>query len=88
MQADPVDVLTSVARLVAEAPTLREVVGGVAATLRAMFSPCSLAVWQRRGCSVSYGLLDRRMVRCGLTNRSTGRARCAASSTTLVGRAG
>ena len=34
MQADPVDVLTSVARLVAEAPTLREVVGGVAATLR------------------------------------------------------
>jgi transcriptional regulator with GAF, ATPase, and Fis domain len=34
MQADPVDVLTSVARLVAEAPTLREVVAGVAATLR------------------------------------------------------
>ena len=33
-QADPVDVLTSVARLVAEAPSLREVVAGVAATVR------------------------------------------------------
>jgi len=35
LQADPVDVLTSVARLVAEAPSLREVVAGLAATLRA-----------------------------------------------------
>ena len=34
-QADPVDVLTSVARLVAEAPSLREVVAGVSGTLRA-----------------------------------------------------
>jgi two-component system response regulator AtoC len=34
VQADPVDVLTSVARLVAEAPSLREVVAGVAGTLR------------------------------------------------------
>jgi transcriptional regulator with GAF, ATPase, and Fis domain len=34
MLTDPGDVLTSVARLVAEAPTLREVVAGVAATLR------------------------------------------------------
>jgi len=35
LQADPVDVLTSVARLVAEAPSLREVVAGLAGTLRA-----------------------------------------------------
>jgi transcriptional regulator with GAF, ATPase, and Fis domain len=35
LPADPVDVLTSVARLVAEAPSLREVVAGVAGTLRA-----------------------------------------------------
>ena len=34
VQADPVDVLTSVARLVAEAPSLRDVVAGVAGTLR------------------------------------------------------
>jgi two-component system response regulator AtoC len=34
VQADPVDVLTSVARLVAEAPSLREVVAGVAGTVR------------------------------------------------------
>src|SRR5215510_9783115 len=34
LQADPVDVLTSVARLVAEAPTLRDMVVGLAATLR------------------------------------------------------
>ena len=34
VQTDPVDVLTSVARLVAEAPSLREVVAGVAGTLR------------------------------------------------------
>ena len=34
LQADPVDVLTSVARLVAEAPSLREVVAGVSGTLR------------------------------------------------------
>ena len=34
LQADPVDVLTSVARLVAEAPGLRDVVAGLAGTLR------------------------------------------------------
>ena len=34
VQADPGDVLTSVARLVAEAPSLREVVAGVAGTVR------------------------------------------------------